>query len=528
MADLNQISSLGKQAISEAQPAGADVREEAEFDLLQNEIAKMSNPAASSSVDWNQVVVQAAALTGSKGKDIMVACYLAGGLLQTEGLPGLAAGLQALDGMLQAYWETLFPPVARLRARRNALQWLLDRIKAHGDEHDWSSFPQQEETLVNALREHLKSIDAFVAGKDADAPSLRLAITQTDTLPVKESAPPAPPPEPAAAPAAITAAAAMPATASSLASAPAMAALSAAPVNSPEAAERASTEALLRLADIAQWLGEGDLNQPAAFRLNRIAAWTGIEQLPPAGGGKTNLPGPVPQVQEALKAMLTRQADQDLVRFAEAQLPVFPFWLDLNFIAVQALERLGPAYDAARREVIGATAWLAARLPGIEELAFSSGAPFAAGDTRQWLQTLGKGGGADGDGDGAVRTDPAQVAAGRARAIAAEGDLGAAAQLLQHAINQSAAPAARFRLRTQLCELLLEERPGANLIPFANMLVSEIDRFKLTEWDPPIAAAGLSAAWRILSGDDALKPEADALLARLADIDAEAAVRLVT
>jgi len=533
--DLTQLSTIGGAPVSEAQPAGTDVRDQPEFDLLQNEIAKLSSPAGSGGVDWEQVVSQAAALTSGKGKDIMVACYLAGGLLQTRGLEGLAVGLQVLDEMLQAYWDGMYPPLARLRARRNALQWLMDRIASHGSEHDWSSLPPQEADLVEALRDRLKSIDAFVAAKDADAPSLRPAISQVGNLLVKESTPP-PPLVVAASSSTPSAAQSAPAVAASSVATtvgpannavpPTMAAIAAGPVDTPEAVEQASSEALQRLADIAQWLGEGELNQPTAFRLNRIAAWAGIEQLPPANSGKTSLPGPVPQVQEALKAMQNRQADEDIVRFAEAQLAIFPFWLDLNAIAAESLQRLGQAYDSARREVIGASAWLYARLPGIVALSFSGGMPFASPQTREWLGSLGQG--ASAGGVNAPLVDPAQAAAGKARALATDGDLGAAAQFLQQAISESQVPALRFRLRVQLCELLFSERPGANLMPFARMLVDEINRFNLTDWDPPLASAGLSAAWRILSADDELKAETDGLLARLASIDAEAAVRLVT
>lgn len=526
--ELTELSTLGEKPISDAQPAGNDVREENGFDLLQNEIAKLSSFTGTGGVDWNEVVKQAADLTGTKGKDIMVGCYLAGGLLQTQGLPGLQAGLKVVDDMVVMYWDTLFPPVSRLRARRNALQWLMDRVKAHGDEHDWSSFAPQEEELVNGLRDLLKSIDAFVADKDGDAPSLRPLIAQVGTLMVKETAPP---PAPAAAPEAASsaqpAASAAARAAAPAAPAPAMAALSGGPVDSPEAAETASGEALQRLAEIAVWLGEGDLNQPMAFRLNRLAAWSGLEQLPPANGGKTMLPSPVPQVQDALKGLVNRQADEDIVRFAEAQLPAFPYWLDLNCVAAQALERLGPAYEAARREVTGATAWLVTRLPGVDKLAFSSGTPFASADTQAWLQSLSQGGG-DGGGDSAPRQDAVQAAGGRARAMAAEGNLTGAAQSLQHAIGQTAAPADKMKLRIQLCEFMLAERPGANLTPFARMVLADIDRFQLTEWDPPLAAAGLAAAWSVLSRDDELKAETDALLARLAAVDAEMAVRLVT
>ena len=73
-------------------------------------------------------------LLTAKGKDILVACYLAGGLLQTRGLPGLHDGARILADLLETYWDQLYPPLARLRARRNAVQWLIDRIRAHSDE----------------------------------------------------------------------------------------------------------------------------------------------------------------------------------------------------------------------------------------------------------------------------------------------------------------------------------------------------------------------------------------------------------
>ena len=41
---VSDLPSLGKQPVSEAQPCGQDVRDETDFDLLQNEIGKMSNP----------------------------------------------------------------------------------------------------------------------------------------------------------------------------------------------------------------------------------------------------------------------------------------------------------------------------------------------------------------------------------------------------------------------------------------------------------------------------------------------------
>jgi len=530
------FSSLGLQAISDAQPAGNDVRDEADFDLLQNEIAKMSNPVTSGTLDWQQVVQLSATLLSDKGKDILVACYLAGGLLQTRGLPGLLDGVQVLNDMLQTYWDTLYPPLQRLRGRRNALQWLIERIKLHGDETDWSALAPQEPALVEGLREALKAIDALLVDKDSDAPSLRPAISQVNTIPVREIVP-----EPvdgdkdgdinADSPSAQQ-------TASSSAASAAAGAAAAATIialDSAEHVEQASTAALEKLGDIADWLSDAELNKPLAFRLKRIAVWATIENLPLLRGGQTLLPGPIPQIQDVLRNLLNSQSNEDLIRFAEAQLTLFPFWLDLNCIAAQAMERLGASFDAARHEVCGETTRLLGRLPGLEQMAFVSGMPFANAETLQWLQALNTAandrGGADGtdgmSGTGA-RSDSLQTALAGARALAAENDVAGAAAGLQKAIDQTSAPRSKLQLRIHLCELLFAQRPGANLDAFARALIAEIDRFELQTWDPPLALSGLQAAYNIVARNDEAKSETDALLARIVALDASAAVKLVT
>jgi type VI secretion system protein VasJ len=502
-------AALGKQPISDAQPAGSDVRNEDDYDTLQTEIGKMSNPAASGSIDWQQVAVLSETILSTRSKDLLVASYLAGALLQTRDLPGLLDGLRVVGGLLETYWDTLFPPLARLRGRRNALQWLIERVTAHSEEHDWSALPPQEPELVDGLRACLQAIDAVTAEKDGEAPSMRPLLTLVGNLAVKE-----PPPAPVAASADAPAAAAD--------SAGAGAALPATPLDSAENAEQAAGEALLRLADIAAWFNDAGSNAPMAFRLNRMAAWGGIDALPPVQDGQTPLPAPVQPVQDALRSLENAQAGEELIRFAETQLPNFPFWLDLNRVAAQALGRLGAEHEPARREVCGQTAALLARLPDLAQLAFADGTPFADGDTRMWLQSLGGGDAA------ASAADPLAGAIGTARARAADGDLAGAAASLQQAIAQTGAPAARLRLRTLLCELLFAERPGANIEAFAQAILADIDRHDLAAWDPPLALAGLVAAYPILARDESGKPRADALLARIAALDAQAAVKLVT
>ncbi|WP_222946398.1 type VI secretion system protein TssA [Caballeronia sp. EK] len=524
---VTDFKSLGLQPISDAQPCGVDVRDDPDFDLLQNEIAKLTNPAASGAPDWEQVVKLSSGLLAGKGKDILVASYLTGALLITRGLPGLNDGAQMLEALLATHWDQLYPPVARLRARRNAIQWLIDRVRAHGEEHDWSSWPPQDAALVDALRAALAGIDSVLADKDADAPSMQPLRALLGTVQVAEPEPvavvePVVEPEPV-----VAASAPAPAPRPAPAAAPAIQADPLAPlaVDSSDSAVHATDETLERLAAIGNWYAQNEPSSALGFRLRRVGVWAGVEHAPNAQGSETRLPGPIAPLQDALRNLQSRAAHMDIVGFAETQVLTYPFWLDLNHAAAMALAQLGDAWSAARREVCNETAKFVSRMEGIERLKFANGVPFANADTVQWLGSLASSGG---DAGAAAAPDPLVAVLSRARALAADNDLGAAAQCLQDAIDKTAAVGTRLRLRTALCDLLLEHRPGARLDAFARALVAEVDRYGVASWDPELTADALRAAFAILSRNDQNEAETAALLARIAPLDVAIAVRLIT
>jgi len=513
------IAELGTQPIAGAQPAGNEVREEPAFELLEAEVAKLSSPVHSVTMDWNKVNQWSTELLSTKGKDLLVACYLTGGLLETRGLYGLADGLKVLADMLQTYWDTLYPGLKRMRGRRNALQWLIDRVQQRATETGWDALPPQEAELVARLAASLRAMDLLLAEKDSEAPSMRALLTLVNTLTVIEEAPPEPP--------APTPAADSPAT-------PAPAPASGAPpatllLDSADNVERALEEACSRLGSLAEWFLANDSSNPLSYRLNRTAAWSTLEALPPADGGQTRIAPPISQLTDALARLKDSQSDAELVAFAEAQLAAFPFWLDLNGVCAAALGRMGSAYAAARQEVCNETARLLARLPGLEKLAFSSGMPFASGDTMDWLATLLPGVAASGgSAAGARASDAVTAAIGNARALAANDDLASAAACLQEQLALQPPARDQLLLQIRLCELLLQHRPGAALKAFAQAVVEAIDRHQLGSWDPVMALDGLKVAYGVMARNEEDRDAADALLARIVALDAATAVKLVT
>ncbi|MGF6649527.1 type VI secretion system protein VasJ [Paraburkholderia youngii] len=514
---MNDLRSRGLQPINDLEPCGSSVRDHPDFERLQSEIAKLTNPSENGSPDWEQAVKLSSALMADNN-DILVASYLAGALLATRGLDGLCYGAQTLENLLATHWEQLYPPVARRRARRNAIQWLIDRALAHAEEHDWSSWPPQDPTLVDGLLSALAGIDRVLAENDSDAPSLQPLCARIGMLRVATIEPSAPAP---------TSGIATPGLQPSLAGSPAVQAdkPTRLAVDSSDSAIRAAEHALDRLATIGNWYAQNDPSNAFGFRLRRMGVWAGIEYPPIADGAQTKLPGPIPALQDALRDLQSCGAHEDMIGFAEIQVLRYPFWLDLNYATAAALGELDDVWSAARHEVCNETANFVSRLQGIKHLNFANGVPFANADTVQWLDSLASpGGNARGDGT----ADPLAAVQSRARALAANNDLRAAARCLQDAIDTSTAVAGRLRLRKVLCELLLENRPHAKLDAFARGLVEEIDRYSVASWDPELAADALSAAYAILSRNEQNEAETDALLSRIALLNVAIAVPLIT
>jgi type VI secretion system protein VasJ len=120
------IQALATSPIPGDAPTGQSSRYEPEFEHMQAEIDKLT-ALSGAAPDWNAVISDATTLLTGKTKDLMVASYLCAGLRETRGWPGLTDGLNLIKEMLAAFWEGLHP--GKLRARKAAIDWLLDRMK---------------------------------------------------------------------------------------------------------------------------------------------------------------------------------------------------------------------------------------------------------------------------------------------------------------------------------------------------------------------------------------------------------------
>jgi type VI secretion system protein ImpA len=80
--------------------------------------------------DWDKVVKLCVAALGTKSKDLQIGAWLTEALIVTEGFEGLATGLKIVTGLLQDFWEELYPPVDEgdLEFRAAPLEFMNEKL----------------------------------------------------------------------------------------------------------------------------------------------------------------------------------------------------------------------------------------------------------------------------------------------------------------------------------------------------------------------------------------------------------------
>ena len=102
------------QPVSDAQPCGPDLSNNAEFDNLRTilkgkpeiEVGSLKKPAEPP--DWGELKDRSIEFLG-KSKHLEVAVMLCAGGLKTGGVSGLVDGLQLIRGLLEKFWSTVYP-----------------------------------------------------------------------------------------------------------------------------------------------------------------------------------------------------------------------------------------------------------------------------------------------------------------------------------------------------------------------------------------------------------------------------------
>ena len=111
---MNEFIEKLLQPVSAEQVCGPDLSNDGQFDELETllkgkpevEIGSIQKPAEPP--DWNELKDRSAEFLG-RSKHLRVATIFCCGLLRTGGLAGFRDGVQLIQGLLEKYWEPLYP-----------------------------------------------------------------------------------------------------------------------------------------------------------------------------------------------------------------------------------------------------------------------------------------------------------------------------------------------------------------------------------------------------------------------------------
>ncbi|WP_371367232.1 type VI secretion system protein TssA [Pseudomonas sp. QL9] len=343
------------EPISAASPTGEDPGYDDDFQSMREEVNKLSG------VDVERVGLLAEKLLTSRSKDLRVATYYLWARLQRDGEAGLADGLTLLAALIERFAGQMSP--TRSNSRRMALEWLasgkvLDSLSLYPEvvkaeaqrtvaalawlEQQFAAWPEAERPNLGALYGALSMRLAQSGGVDALVPQ-NIAAHGDPAVQVTE---------------------------------PSLSAI------------KSGRDLLDNGKVLAAYLRDQPQGWLAACRLLTGLRWDTVHQLPPQeANGNTRLTPPRTEYRAQLKRLYLQQSWTELLEQAGRMYGegVNHFWLDLQWYLCQALGRLGIPHEAWADILKRDLGMFLERLPGLQELRWSDGTPFADETTLEWI-----------------------------------------------------------------------------------------------------------------------------------------------
>jgi type VI secretion system protein VasJ len=521
---------LASEPISSDNPVGIQLEGDPDYDKIDAEIQKVGS-LHGGTVDWGEVVRAGTVIITQKSKDLSVAIWLCMGLFQQQGYKGLNIGLEICLNFVDKFWETMYPPLKRIRGRSGLFIWLASRITPliTGKEPsaNEAEVVQSSAVLIEKLVQMIDEKFGDNSPVRSETPNLldlrKVLQGYASKLKVVEEAPK---PEAAEKPSeqhqttATTSATSVP-------------------------TEFTSAEnAYQIILKAAAYLRESKPEDPMPYRLNRIIRWYPIEKLPPATSGKTVLPGILPQLVQGFQNLLNGAEWETLLRQSESNFINSPFWFDLQRFIDRAMTELGPTYISSRQAIREELAGLVRRLPGILDLQFKNGIPFADGQTKMWIdaevmpsvaaaQPEAKEASQTEEGEKSQKGNMDQIVA-EARRIVAGGKLEEAVSLLKSHLTNAPLGREQFLWRLNTARLCMDAGNLRIALPQLESLDEEMKKFSLEQWEPELAAEVVRALLQCRRKlmQDVKQPSAELtamlndLYARLCRLDVLAALNL--
>ncbi len=497
--------------------------------------------------DYAQVIKLATESLATKTKDLQLAAWLTEALLKKEGFDGFADGLDMMRGLVEKFWEGLYPELedgdAEMRA--TPLGWVgarlgeaAKRVPVTRSGRDWFSYkesrgvPSEDDAANNEVKgsaretaiaegkltpeefdeavaatptefytglqaklsralESLEALGQVCDEKFGDvAPSfgpLRAALEEVHQLIRVLLAKRGTPAQVAEAIEPVEEEA--PGTAEYSVRAPA------APAVRPTTAELVDqADAFQRVAAVARFLRKESPYSPVAYLLLRGLRW-GELQVNGASLDESMLEAPPTEVRQKLKQLAAEGQWEEVLETAETAmgLPCGRGWLDLQRYVVRACENLGSWYDPVAMAVRAQVKALLQDFPQLRSLMMADDTPTANPETQAWLEELI----AAQAGEPEALPTPAAAATQVEQAPQAADayDLAMEAmrsrrpqdaiEILSAEIAQVRSGRLRFQRKVQLAQVCLASGHEAIAPPSLEELGKELDERDLEAWEAP-------------------------------------------
>src|SRR5215471_2609710 len=120
------------QPIAEDKPSGSDLRYDPVYDAIKearrqdDDLNQGAWQTERKVADWGQVITLATTALKKKTKDLQIAAWLVEALLKRESYAGFNVGLQLCHGLIDKFWDTLYPEIEEgdLELRAAPLEWI--------------------------------------------------------------------------------------------------------------------------------------------------------------------------------------------------------------------------------------------------------------------------------------------------------------------------------------------------------------------------------------------------------------------
>jgi len=510
---LTQYLDLARTPVHEESFAGEDVRYSSEYEALENELRKTQSMQERGQVDWLKIRENSEAILRGHSKDLRVAAWLTWALYQRESFQGLLAGTGLLQYLCVHHWDDVYPH--KTRTRSAAISWLVPRLEQVLNEN---IAIKEQLPLFQRLVEYLEGLDAVCTQHMGDDAPLLLPISRRLKNLVQRAI------EHQPVPGVVESAVAQVKQVATQLFNPC------APIENEKNAYKAMRAQQDSARPLCAWWLKQKATDLRAIRLNRTLLWLPIEALPDRNAEQiTVLRGLPAEKQRSFQERLGLGQYADLLVELEACLSQAPFWFDGQRMVWECLKGLNA--QMAMREVEIHFALLVQRVPGILELRFQDGSPFADPVTRTWvdaqvlphLQHPQTAHPAE-----PLQTQPAwELALENVQAVLRDEGLKAAVQILKQGLHSAQGARAQFYWQLALARLCFTARKYELAKNQLENLDQTLRNAGLHTWEPDLAQQVLQLLHKCcesLPQNHAVRECKEEIYRRLCHLDLEVAL----